>query len=506
MRKLLFTVIFAALVALPPGLWVLQSPAKPQHPAAPKEIYRSPQAPQGREREPFAVMLLMDGSGSMKKTDPRNYRKPAARLFLSLLSDRDEAGIIRFGDTADVLMPLTANTGKHRDRFAAAVEEVSSTAFSTNITDALRKGLDTLRHAETRHKVILLLSDGKLALGSAEQDAAALAGLNSLLPALKQDGIRIYSIAFTDLADRELLERVARETDGFFQLAAADTDIHLIFASLFEKIKSPDTLPLEGNRFTVDADVRETILLLSKKPGTLMTLTDPSGRTYQADRPDRTMQWYVSPLFDMITMQSPAVGTWTVTLSSAEGNKVFIITNLALMSSFTTGFVSRGEEVSLDVWLEKQGVPLREQEVLDRVVFSAEVKQQGGKSINLAFTRSADGRYHAAFVPDTAGEHSLKVIAEAKTFKREKTFLFGVLAPAAGQQVSQKLPSRPVPARNQDGDTVSWSRVFLRFGIINAVLLAAASIVYGVRRGLLSRRTASGAVHPPAADVPGESA
>jgi Ca-activated chloride channel family protein len=48
----------------------------------------------------FDIILLIDSSGSMKQTDPRNYRKEAPKLFISLLDKDDRVGIMSFGDAA----------------------------------------------------------------------------------------------------------------------------------------------------------------------------------------------------------------------------------------------------------------------------------------------------------------------------------------------------------------------------------------------------------------------
>jgi len=52
------------------------------------------------------VILVMDSSGSMKKTDPMTLRIPAARLFLSLLGKHDRAGVVSFSDKGYPLMQL----------------------------------------------------------------------------------------------------------------------------------------------------------------------------------------------------------------------------------------------------------------------------------------------------------------------------------------------------------------------------------------------------------------
>src|SRR5512135_3111867 len=82
--------------------------AKENPPAAPAAESRQPED-QGSD-----IVLLMDSSGSMKKTDPGNYRKDAARLFISLLGADDKIGIVSFGDSAKTLIPLTVNSRNNR--------------------------------------------------------------------------------------------------------------------------------------------------------------------------------------------------------------------------------------------------------------------------------------------------------------------------------------------------------------------------------------------------------
>ncbi|MFQ3574501.1 MAG: VWA domain-containing protein, partial [Thermodesulfovibrionales bacterium] len=45
------------------------------------------------------IVLLIDSSGSMKKTDPKSYRKPAAKLFVSLIGEEYKIAVLSFGDS-----------------------------------------------------------------------------------------------------------------------------------------------------------------------------------------------------------------------------------------------------------------------------------------------------------------------------------------------------------------------------------------------------------------------
>ncbi|MBI3592081.1 MAG: VWA domain-containing protein [Nitrospirae bacterium] len=177
---------------------------KPALPSTPQSVPALTKNQQ--EGEGFDIVLLMDSSGSMKKTDPRNYRKAAARLFISLFGSDDRIGVISFGDSSKTLIGLTQNSGKNRQILINAIGKISSREFATNITAGVERGFDELKPSQRRNRMLLLMSDGKLALGSKEKDEAAFKELSGLLPELAKSNIKIYSIAFTESSDIKLLE------------------------------------------------------------------------------------------------------------------------------------------------------------------------------------------------------------------------------------------------------------------------------------------------------------
>jgi Mg-chelatase subunit ChlD len=461
-------------------------------PAEKKELPNTNAAAQSQHKQDgFDIIILMDSSGSMKKTDPQNYRKPAARLFISLLGEDDRIGIISFGDSANVLAALTDNTKKNREKLFDAVNRISSKEFSTNITEAVKKGFDELMSSQRKNRMLILMSDGKLALGSEEKDRAALAELSKLLPELARSGIKLYSIAFTEMSDLKLLEDMAKETGGFFRLAKSDKDIHLIFASIFEKIKSPDTVPLEGDTFNIDKDINEAILIITKQARTTTALIDPSKKKHVPNKHGKNMQWYESEVFDMITIKEPQAGDWKVKLSTREGNRVFVITNLSLKSSFDKGFVYKGDRIKIDAWLEREGEILKEKDVLEQIVFSAEAVKPNGEITKIELMESGtggdsaagDGKYSGELVVDNLGEYTIKIAAESKTFKREKLLQF-----KATEQPAQKAEQKTAPKSAAKADA-SWKAVLIKFGLINLSLLIAAGIIYLARKIAIKKKT-----------------
>ena len=452
------------------------------------------------------VILLMDCSGSMKRTDPRNYRKSAAKLFISLLGKNDRIGIMSFGDAARQMIPLTQNTPSHRKQLFDAVEEITSKEFSTNISDALQKGFEVLKRTAPRERMLIMMSDGKLALGSKEKDAAASAAVEQLLPALAQEGIKLYTVAFTEESDSALLADLAKRTNGLFRFARRDRDVHLMFAAIFEKIKAPDSVPFSAGAFTLDAAIREATLLVTKKTGASIVLIDPSGKKSTAAKHSPKVAWFESPVFDMITVQEPVAGAWRVKMSMDQGSAVYILTNLNLRTSFNRNFVSTGDRVVVDAWLEKQGGIVTEKDLLGRTTFVAEVLGPDSKTVKLDLASttsstgvsSATGTYSAVLPISLAGEYAVKLQARGRTFKRERMLRFKAEeAPPVPKTEPPAIPPAPLPAPPTPAPVpaekpFSWAAVLVKLGVVNLIVMLialAAWAGYILSKKLARKRT-----------------
>ena len=438
----------------------------------------------GQPGDPGAdIIILMDSSGSMKKTDPRNYRKDSARLFISLLGADDNVGIISFGDSAKTLIPLTANSRDNRPAFIKAISRITSKELTTDITGAVEKGVEELDASKRKNRVLILMSDGKLDLGDPEKEKSSLEELGKLLPEIKKAGIQLYSIAFSELSDQKLLADMAEKTGGFFRYAAADKDIHLMFASIFEKIKSPDSVALDGDAFSIDKDIKEAVLLVTKQAGTATVLLDPSGKKIVQGRSAKNIQWYSSSIFDMITIQEPMTGKWKVRLSSREGNKIFVLTDLKLKSTFVGNTLNKGDKAVIDAWLEKDDKRITDKEVLSQISFSTEVIDPDGRSLKipLAGMEGADaGVYSVAVNINQPGDYTVRLAAEGKAFNRTKDILFKAVEPPPVPGIPVQPPqsaSKTAPTA-QPETVIDWETAAMILASIILVLIGLAGYLY----------------------------
>ncbi|HSW61912.1 MAG TPA: VWA domain-containing protein [Dissulfurispiraceae bacterium] len=439
--------------------------------------------------EGFDIVLLMDSSGSMKKTDPGDYRKEAAKLFVSLMQERDTISIVSFGAAATMLAPLTPGGKKDRSALFSAIGKITSREMTTNITEAIRLGFDVLSKSKRQNRVMLLMSDGQIDLLSKEKDEASAAELAKFLPDVAKAGISIYSVAFSEFSDAGLLRSLSEKTGGTFRYARTDRDIHVVFASIFERMKAPDALALEGDTFLVDKDVKEAVLLINKAPGTATVLFDPSGKRVAQGKIGRDIEWFGSKVFDMITIKDPAVGKWRVKLSSREGNKIFVLTDLKLKTAFVRDNVNKGDKVVLDAWLERDGAIIRNRDVLSQIGFFTElVEPDSARQMMELKPTGKEGVFAIEVQFRKSGEHTLLLNSGGKTFTRTREFKVSAAEPPAP---SPSVEQKPLPEPAQD--EINWHYILINFALINAAIISVIVIIFLIRKigSVLAKRRSS---------------
>jgi Mg-chelatase subunit ChlD len=456
-----------------------------------------PKPHQPKEKEGIDLIFILDCSGSMKKTDPQVLRKPATELFFSLLGARDRIGLVSFGGLAQTLFPLTENSSANQRSFSLAVQQhINSEALNTNLYEAVKKGYEEIKGSSKATKILLLMSDGHLDLGAKDKDAAALKELFALMPNLAGANIKLYTVAFTDLSDQKLLADLAEKTKGFFQMAKTDKDLHIIFSKIFEQLKVPDSVPLEGDTFLVDKDIQEITVLITRQQGTASRLIAPSRRELVYGKVPENVNWFQTPAFDLITIKNPIPGRWKVYLSSKEGNKIFVVTDLALKTSFNQNQIPLGQQKTIETWLEREDKRITEKRFLESMFVMAEIRDPKGQQIrlNLYPRENGDqgdkkGIFSSAFVFKDLGNYSIKILADGKTFRRELIRQVQTVSQAVPQSSPAAVHHKPPSGHSDD----LWAKAIKTFlllngGLVLLVVLTILAIKWKVRRAGRSKK------------------
>jgi hypothetical protein len=444
-------------------------------------IVFTPQFVQSQDARGMDVVLVIDSSGSMQKTDPLSLRVPAAKLFISLLEKGDRAGIVSFSDKGYPLSdPVPVDSQENKDKLFSAADRISSDGLYTNLYEAFNSGYVSLSldKERDREKIMILMSDGMMDVGNIDQDKILIDTLeNSLTESIRKDNIKVYTIAFTDRSDRELLEKISKRTGGFFNTARTDKDFHGVFTSIFESLKSPEMVPMSENGFVIDSSIEElTIVATKSDPDTEIQIISPDGDSYSSNQKYSGIGWFESENFDMITILRPLEGRWEILFSTGESNKAYVITNLKLQSDFDQMYAIFGEHMDIRMWLERDGEKITEDQVLDKIKVYIELTGPDGNTANLQAFHKGEGIFLRTIAPFTPGNHKMKLVAEGMTFERAKSFSFNVAnleeskKDLKEQREEKKRQKESEHEGEKDGGEVSFITLFVQFIVMNIII------------------------------------
>ncbi|MBF0519982.1 MAG: VWA domain-containing protein [Nitrospirae bacterium] len=452
------------------------------------------------------VALAIDSSGSMKKTDPHNLRIAASKLFLLLLNGKDRVGIMSFDTEAYPLKELDEVGDKKI--FLAAVNKVTSNGLYTNIYKAIEKSLGMLGSDEMpeKTKIIILMTDGKMDTGNRNRDRMLEDKLKAeLVEKARVSNIKIFTIAFSDESDKELLEVISKKTGGFYYIAKTPEDLHHIFLSIFEALKMPDMLPfdalgMDGNTFVIDNSIKELNLIIKKTSvKKQIMLKTPSGELYKSYKKPDNVTWFSSPSFDMVTIKNPPEGRWSVLNCTGKGNKVFIITSLKLMTNFSNQEMFAGKTINIEAWFqnEKKEV-VKDIDILKENGLYMELTSPESEVVKIPLIDTAavgSGVYSASFTPNTSGMYTLRIAAYGKTFEREKSLTFLVndiqqspqLPKSENNKVGTSVQNKPKiknkhTAASMGKEKSSYTKVAITLIILNIVFVIALVVIIKLLR------------------------
>lgn len=385
---------------------------------------------------PEQVGVLIDVSGSMKKTDPDNLRAPALRLFVNLLPDRSRAGIWLFDEKVVPLVPAGVVDAAWRKRALAGSNRIHSRGRFTDIGAALEKAASGWHSvAPDQQRSLLLLTDGKVDVSKdpARNARARQRLLETTLPRLQQLGVHIHSIGLSDNADKDLLRRLATATSGSVEYAHSASELERIFLRLFQRAVDRDTVPLQGDQFTIDRSVHElTLVAFRSDPSEpALKLAPPDAAPFgQVDAP-RYAHWDHETGYDLVTIESPSTGQWRLVGHQDPDNRVMIVSNLKLKTSQLPNRLIAGERVPFLAQLTEGEQTITRKDFLHLIRFSVEQQVKGDEQPIEQWQpadNGEDGDVHAGdgvyttFL-DNALEHSgaydFVTRVDGSTFQRE---------------------------------------------------------------------------------------
>ncbi len=376
------------------------------------------------------VRVIIDISGSMKKNDPLNLRRPALELLVQLFPEGSKAGVWTFGQWVNNLVPSKNVDDAWRTGAFSQASKINSVALRTNIPAALEKAMDDIDKLDPRYKVhLILLTDGMVDVSksSEENRQARQRIIDVILPRLRDAGVTIHTVALSQNADQELMQRLAVETDGLAAVAETAEDLANIFVQAFDAAAPVEQLPLDDNGFTVDSSIDEFTALIFRKQGTgAATLISPDNQRYTVDEYSSDITWFRQQNYDLITVRNPRAGDWAIEAQLEPNSRITIVSDLSLKVSPLAKSNFVGDSAEMAAALTEQAVVIDRPEFLNLVDMSYTVTrrddgQQWQFSLSELDPIPLDGTFRSSLeVLQQVGIYDVVVQASGKTFQRQK--------------------------------------------------------------------------------------
>lgn len=427
---------------------------------------------------PVDVVLALDHSGSMKRTDPNRDSVRGVELFADLLGKDDRLAFLSFAERGERLLPLTslALPGA-RERLFQRAQAVPMNGQLTDFGAALPLAYaDFTQQAShsNAQRLLVIFSDGQLDLGSETANRAAQAAILAQLPAFRDAGIRIYGVAFSPEADLAFLRQLADATGGQAIRAERVADIYSAFVRLFEDTDQPLAVPVREGRVAVDAEVKELKLLVGRdSEQEQIRLVDPSGTEFGEQNRPPGLEWRHHGPFDRITVTQPAVGSWQVLGTQGE-KKAYLDSDLDVSVALPPQFRA-GEPATLGVQLRYRDQPLNDPRLLAGVSVAVTAPPDP-----LALRLQAQAEHPQDFQGElrfaAAGDYRLTVLAESPVFQRRRELSVTVLPaipapPAPASAAVTTSPPKPPPVPESSPSPRSLSSVLGWVMAVNLILV-----------------------------------
>ena len=394
-------------------------------------------------KDKLNVVLLLDSSASMLINDPSKLRIEGARLLLQFLKSGDRLSIVSFDQQASLVRP-PANFSS--DQIPAIMTLLNSTEASGQYTDlnaGLLKAIEVLKTSLTDDlkPVIVLLSDGKMdpapERGTAESHLDSLT--TSILPNLKSNGFSVYTLSFSQDADRALLQHIAQATDGINWFTPNSETIHESFADLFLSLKKPQVVAGSEKGFKIETNIEEATFYVNQPEGSRLQIADPDEEVFSAQNTPENIRWFEGKKFSVVTIKNPVAGEWKLIGVNPDDGFATILTNLKLVTDWPNA-IPVGEKVTLRARLYEGSLPVDLQAISEAVTLAFQItpsdrvsepiiRELLNDNAESGDETASDGVFSSEFKLDQPGDYRLRIIAKGPTFERQLQLPFRVRPP-----------------------------------------------------------------------------
>jgi hypothetical protein len=367
------------------------------------------------------VVVLVDESGSLSDTDVVKEKEAARTIAFSVLAPQSQVSVVGFGSAdasgqsaVDVVCKPTVLDGQQsRDSLGKCVDALHRRARNEgNDTDhaaALQQALSIARAGGPEHKIVFLLTDGKLdvsnspAYGDTPQrrNTAAAGAVRQTLAALAKVKAQVWPLGF-GAADRSALagfaegqscteaaaDPQARVVSNSAQLTAAVADAFSSASCVKYDKPVVDHLPGQGSvdlHLDMPAIASDASILVYKHdprvqveytaPGAAQPAPGAGGSRFELAGQNTSTE--------SLKITDPVPGRWTIHLSSADAAASDVAANVVYQAAVKAAVTvnppqpSAGQNVEVDMQVWARGKAITDPQALQGLSFVATLTGAG---------------------------------------------------------------------------------------------------------------------------------
>ncbi len=372
------------------------------------------------------LQILIDVSGSMKHNDPNNLRIPALKLLVNLLPEGTNVGIWLFAEKARVLVKTGVVDEEWKTKALSKIKKIHSFGLFTNIEEAIQQSSKVwFNKTEDQPRHLILLTDGVVDVSKDIMESAESREriLIEKITELQQAGIKVHTIALSENADTELLDKLAFDTNGWNETVESADQLQKVFFKIFKQAVPKDTVPIQGNSFKIDNSIDEFSVLIFKKKGAQATqLITPNATKIGFGNQTENVSWLSDKNYDLVTIKKPMVGEWIIDAEMDPDNQVMIVTDLKFQVEGVPNHISIQEPIELSAYFSDNHQLISREDFLSLIEISIELINDVGEKQTWKMQPVIDkpGLFRKLLEPTLVkGKYLIKIKADGTTFQRE---------------------------------------------------------------------------------------
>ncbi|WP_234124431.1 vWA domain-containing protein [Clostridium hydrogenum] len=155
------------------------------------------------------VVLLIDTSGSMSKTDPNNERFDAVNDLLNSMNSTNRVSVYTFDDHTTKIKVMSYVDNSVKDDITNELQKYKNPSGNTNMREALDSAYDEINKSEGkgRNAMVIMLSDGG---DNYDLDKK----FDKTMEPYNYAGIPVYTIGMSDGDNFYMLKKIAQASGG----------------------------------------------------------------------------------------------------------------------------------------------------------------------------------------------------------------------------------------------------------------------------------------------------